>query len=72
MGWKPPVMQARLLSLPKLKQLWCKPVSSPVFRFWNPTSAEAKQEIFYIKFLPWYIYLYKIDLFWVWVGGNST
>lgn len=46
---EPPVMQARLLSLPKLKHLWLKPVSSPVFRLWNHASAHRKKrEIFQI------------------------
>ena len=42
-----PVMQARLLSLPKLKKLRFQPVSSPVFRFWNHTSAYRNIKRFY-------------------------
>lgn len=37
-------MQARLLALPKLKQLWLKSVPSPVFRFRNYTSAHRKNK----------------------------
>jgi hypothetical protein len=52
--WNKPVMQMRMLSLPKLEKLWFKPIPSPVFRFWNQTSAlwqQRKNTGFYWYFL---------------------